>query len=44
MRVMLIKPFGRFQRRERIKAAALAEAVVRAERGLIDAELGGGLI
>lgn len=44
MRVLLIKPFGRFQRRERIKDAALAEAVVRAERGLIDADLGGGLI
>lgn len=44
MRVLVIKAFGRFQRRERIADAALVEAIARAERGLIDADLGGGLI
>lgn len=44
MRVLLLKAFRRFQRREGIADGALAEAVARAERGLIDASLGGGLI
>ena len=44
MRVLVIRPFGRFQRRERIKDAALCEAVARVERGLVDADLGHGLI
>ena len=44
MRVLLLKTFRRFQRREGIADDALAEAVARAERGLIDAGLGGGLI
>ena len=36
--------FGRFARKGKISAAALWEAVERAERGLIDADLGGGVI
>ena len=35
---------ARFTRRERIADALLREAIDRAERGLIDADLGGGLI
>ena len=44
MRIFKTKAFGRFQRRERITDAALIEAVERAERGLVDADLGHGLI
>ena len=44
MRVYKVKVFARFQRRERIADAALAKAVRDAEAGLIDADLGGGLI
>jgi hypothetical protein len=36
--------FGRFARKERIAAAALLDAVARAEQGQIDADLGGGVI
>ena len=36
--------FAKFARKERISDAALCEAVERAARGLIDADLGGGLI
>ena len=36
--------FAKFARKERIGDAALREAVDRAERGLIDADLGGGVI
>lgn len=36
--------FARFARRNRISDAVLCEAVERAERGLIDADLGGGVI
>lgn len=43
-RVFKTKAFGRFQRRERIGDQALCEAVGRAERGLVDAELGQGLV
>jgi hypothetical protein len=39
-----MKAFGRFQRRERIADASLVKAVRDASRGLVDAELGGGLI
>ena len=42
--VFRTKAFGRFQRRERIGDQALCEAVSRAERGLVDADLGHGLI
>ena len=44
MRVFRNAWFGRFARKEKILAAALWEAVERAERGLIDADLGGGVI
>jgi hypothetical protein len=36
--------FARFARNEQIADASLREAIARAERGLIDADLGGGLI
>ena len=44
MRVFKTKLFARFARRERISDASLREAVRRAERGLIDADLGGGVL
>ena len=44
MRIYVTKTFRRFQRREGIADAALVEAVNRADAGLIDADLGGGLI
>jgi hypothetical protein len=39
-----VKGFARFQRGERIADTALARAVRAAEDGLIDADLGGGVI
>lgn len=44
MRVFKTKAFTRFARGMRITDASLREAVVRAERGLVDADLGGGVI
>jgi len=44
MKVYLTKTFRRFQRKERLSEAALMQAVDRAEEGLIDADLSGGLI
>lgn len=44
MRIFKTKWLGRFARRERITGAGLLEAIERAERGIIDADLGGGLI
>jgi hypothetical protein len=44
VRVFMAKPFARFARRERIADSALLEAVERAEMGLVDADLGGGVI
>ena len=44
MRIFMTKWFARFSRHERIANASLREAIARAERGVIDAELGGGLI
>lgn len=44
MRVFKTKWLSRFARREGIADKSLQEAVERAERGLIDADLGGGLI
>ena len=41
MRVFKTKEFARFARREEIDDARLCEAVERASRGLIDADLGG---
>ena len=44
MRVFKTRDFARFARRERISDEDLCEAIARAERGLVDATLGGGLI
>ncbi len=44
MRIFRTKGFARFQRKDGIDDAALREAIARAERGLIDANLGHGLI
>lgn len=44
MRVFKTKWLARFARRERIADKSLNEAIERAEQGLIDADLGGGLI
>ena len=44
MRVFKTRWMARYTRREKIEDAGLAEAIERAERGLIDADLGGGLI
>jgi len=40
----MTKPFTRFASREGIADAALCEVVRRAEAGLIDADLGGGVV
>jgi hypothetical protein len=39
-----LKVFARFARREKIADTSLVEAIERADRGLVDADLGGGLI
>jgi hypothetical protein len=44
MRVFKTKPFARFASREGIADEELCEAVAQAERGLIDADLGGGVM
>ncbi len=44
LRIFKTKWFQRFARRERITDAALLDALERAERGRIDADLGGGVI
>ena len=44
MRIFKTKWFARFARHEQIMDAGLREAIERVERGLIDADLGGGLI
>jgi len=44
MRVYRMKTFRRFQRKEDIGDDELREEIRRAERGLVDAELGGGII
>ena len=44
MRIFKTKWFVRFARREGIDDDAIREAVKRAEQGLIDADLGGGVI
>ena len=44
MRTFKTKPFARFAHREGIADEALFDAVERAARGLIDADLGGGVI
>jgi hypothetical protein len=44
VKVFKTKEFVRFARREKVTDARLCEAVNRAVRGLIDADLGGGLL
>jgi hypothetical protein len=44
VRVFKTRAFGRFARKERIGDALLCEAVARAERGVVDADLGGHVI
>jgi hypothetical protein len=44
MHVDATKSFRRFQRKEKIADAMLWDAVARADSGLVDADLGGGLI
>ena len=44
MRIFKTKPFARFAGKEGIDDAALVDAVRRAEQGMFDADLGGGVI
>ncbi|MDR7155247.1 hypothetical protein J2W40_002069 [Sphingobium xenophagum] len=44
MRIFKTRWVARFARRERINDASLKDAIARAERGIIDADLGSGLI
>lgn len=44
MRIFKTKWFARYARRERISDHSLGEAIQRAERGIVDADLGGGVI
>jgi len=44
VRILKNRWFDKFARKQNISDAALREAVDRAERGLVDADLGGGLI
>jgi hypothetical protein len=44
VRIFKTKTVARFTRRERIADVSLCEAIDQAERGLVDADLGGGLI
>ena len=43
-RVFVTEEFARFARKARIADDALVEAIDRADRGLVDADLGGGLL
>jgi hypothetical protein len=44
VRVFKTRDFSRFARKEGIDEARLYEAITRADRGLVDADLGGGVI
>lgn len=44
MQVFETKLFAKFARKNRISVATLREAIERAEAGLVDADLGGGII
>lgn len=44
MRVLKTKPFARWARKERLDDLLLAAAVAEMRRGLVDANLGGGLL
>jgi len=43
-RIFKLKGFARFQRKERLSDATLCKAIGGIEAGLIDADLGGGLV
>jgi len=43
-RIFTLKGFARFQRKERISDASLRKAIGGVEAGLVDADLGGGLV
>ena len=44
MKIYKLKAFVRFQRKERLSDASLIKAIDNAEQGLVDADLGSGLI
>jgi len=44
LRIFKTKWFARYSRRQQIRDRSLREAVLRAEQGLVDAELGGNVI
>lgn len=44
MRVFKTRWFARYARQARVEDSSLHEAIARAERGIIDADLGGGII
>ena len=44
VRIFKTRWVARFSRRERMEDRSLLEAILRAERGIIDADLGGGII
>lgn len=44
MRVFKTKWFVRYARQERVRDDSLCDAIERAERGLVDADLGGGIV
>ena len=44
MRLFKTKWFMRYERQERLEDQSLCDAIERAERGLVDADLGGGII
>ena len=44
LRVFKNKPFARFARKARLSGTALCEPIANAERGLVDADLCGGVI
>jgi hypothetical protein len=44
VRIYKTKTFARFARSERVADVTLCDAIANAERGLVDADLGGGLI
>ena len=43
-RILITSPFARFAKKETISDAVLVEAIKRVERGLVDADLGGGVL
>jgi hypothetical protein len=43
-RIFTVPDFDRFARKAKIDDAALVEVIERAERGIVDADLGGGLV